>query len=89
MARKYVSAENIAKLPRTPGVYFLYDLSTLVYIGKATNLQSRVTQHKSTKSFDKVGYTETHWSRARQLEKELLQDYKEQHAALPHYNEQG
>jgi len=36
-----------------------------------------------------VGYTETHWNRARQLEKELLQDYKEQHAALPHYNEQG
>ena len=89
MARKYVSADDIGKLPSGAGVYFLYELSTLVYIGKATNLQSRVAQHKPTKSFDKIGYTETHWSRARQLEKELLRDYKQQHEALPYYNEQG
>jgi len=89
MARKYVSAEDLGKLPSSPGVYFLYELSTLVYIGKATNLQTRVPQHNHTKSFDRVGYTETHWSRARQLEKELLKDYKEQHEVLPYYNEQG
>jgi len=89
MARKYISAEDIGKLPNSAGVYFLYDRSTLVYIGKATNLRSRVAQHKPEKSFDRVAYTETHWSRARQLEKELLQDYKEQHEALPYYNEQS
>ena len=89
MARKYVSAEDLGKLPAGVGEYFLYELTTLVYIGKATNLQSRVPRHKLTKSFDRVGYTEVHWSRARQLEKELLQDYMEQHEALPYYNEQG
>lgn len=89
MARKFVSTKNIGQLPSTAGVYFLYELTNLVYIGKATNLQSRVPQHISTKSFDRIGYTETHWSRARQLEKELLQDYKKHHGVLPHHNEQG
>ncbi len=84
MARSYISAERIGRLPSSVGMYLLYERSTLIYIGKPSNLKSRVAQHKLTKSFDRVGYTETHWNRARQLEKELLQDYKEQHDVLPY-----
>ena len=89
MARKHLKYKDIDKLPTSAGVYFLYQQTTLVYIGKATNLRLRVPNYIQGKSFDLVGYEETYLARARQFESELLQDYKEQHGVYPYYNRRG
>jgi hypothetical protein len=40
-----LNAENIIQVPRERGVYQLYHHDELVYVGKANNLRSRLTQH--------------------------------------------
>ncbi len=46
-------AEEIEKLPMTPGVYYFHDQKgKVIYVGKARNLRSRVTSHFSN---DKPG----------------------------------
>ena len=87
--RVYITSDKMKKLPEKPGVYFLYQSSILVYIGKATNLRTRVHTHLSDKVFDEVGYEVVHWSRARKLEDTLLRDHKKFHGQYPHYNKQG
>jgi len=48
--RKRLYIEEIKKLPKKPGVYFLKNENREVfYIGKANNLRSRVTTHALTK----------------------------------------
>ena len=50
MARKRLYIEDIQKLPKKPGVYFLKnEAGSVFYIGKANNLRSRVATHAQTK----------------------------------------
>lgn len=50
MARKRLYIEDIKKLPKKPGVYFLKnEAGSVFYIGKANNLRSRVATHSLTK----------------------------------------
>lgn len=43
-----LDAEVINKLPKSPGVYYFYDVSgKLLYIGKSVNIQDRVKSHFS------------------------------------------
>ena len=88
--RFYLSNKEISQLPEKSGVYFLYQRGRiLVYIGKALCLKRRVPQHDLSKDFLDVGFELCHWSRARNLEKELLNLYKKEHAQLPYYNKVG
>ncbi|MBL7075385.1 hypothetical protein ISS37_09140 [candidate division KSB1 bacterium] len=89
MQRKFLTSSQINQLPNESGVYFLYQGSILVYIGKAINLRTRVPDHDNNKKFDGIEFEVTHWSRARKLEKQLLQDYFNNHNQYPHYNKQG
>ena len=88
-SRERLPASLINKLPDESGVYFLFQNNILVYIGKAKNLRTRVSEHIQTKTFDEVEYEVTHWSRSRELEENLLEDYFYQHNQYPHYNVQG
>lgn len=89
MSRNSLPASLIDKLPEMSGIYLLYQSTILVYIGKATNLRTRVPHHTKNKTFDEIEFETTHWSRARQLEKELLKDYFKRHNQYPFYNKQG
>jgi len=85
--RFYLSKENISNLPEGSGVYFLYQTGNiLVYIGMAISLKKRVTQHDKEKEFSRIGYQVVHYSRARKLEKELIELYFKEHGQLPYYN---
>jgi excinuclease UvrABC nuclease subunit len=87
--RFYLDKNNISNLPDEAGVYFLYqEGNILVYIGKATSLRNRVLQHEEEKEFCRIGYEIVHYSRARQLEKELIELYLREHGQLPYYNKQ-
>ena len=87
--RCYTDRENLSKLPDASGVYFLYQKGNiLVYIGKAKSILSRVPAHDENKVFCHVGYEITHFTRARNLEKELIELYLEEHGQLPYYNRQ-
>jgi excinuclease UvrABC nuclease subunit len=88
--RFYLSKGEISQLPEKSGVYFLYQKGgILAYIGKALYLKRRVRQHDLDKHFSYVGYELCHWSRARNLEKELLNLYKKEHGQFPYYNKVG
>ncbi|OGO23918.1 MAG: hypothetical protein A2Z28_05445 [Chloroflexi bacterium RBG_16_51_9] len=74
-------------LPNEAGVYFLYQIGdVLVYIGKAQSLFRRVHEHEKEMIFCRVGYETTHYSRARILEKELIELYVNEHGQFPLYN---
>jgi excinuclease UvrABC nuclease subunit len=78
---------NISKLPDEAGVYFLFQRSNiLVYIGKAICLSKRVIQHDKEKEFSRIEYEVVHCSRARALERQLLDLYMQEHGQLPYYN---
>lgn len=88
--RLYLKRENLSNLPDESGVYFLYQRGNiLVYIGKAASLKKRVIQHDGEKGFSRVGYELCHYSRARKLEKELIELYLREHGQLPYYNKQS
>lgn len=88
--RLYLNRENLYNLPDESGVYFLYQRGNiLVYIGKAASLKKRVIQHDGEKGFSRVGYELCHYSRARKLEKELIDLYLKEHGQLPYYNKQS
>jgi len=88
--RFYLSKREISLSPEKSGVYFLYQNGgILVYIGKALSLKKRVAQHDLDKAFLYVGYELCHWSRARKLEKELLNLYKKEDSQLPYFNKLG
>lgn len=87
--RFYLSKENISNLPDESGIYFLYQTGNiLVYIGKAMSLKKRVIQHDKEKEFSRIGYQIVHYSRARKLEKELIELYLREHGQRPFYNKQ-
>jgi len=87
--RFYLSKEKISNLPDESGVYFLYQTGNiLVYIGKALSLNKRVIQHDKEKEFSRIGYQLVHYSRARKLEKDLLELYEKEHGQKPYYNKQ-
>lgn len=47
----HLQAQEIDKLPQAPGVYYFTDAKKkVIYVGKATNLQQRVTSHFSNNS---------------------------------------
>jgi hypothetical protein len=88
--RFYIEGEDLSNLPDESGVYFLYQRGNiLVYIGKAGSLKKRVIQHDGQKAFSRVGYELCHYSRARKLEKELIELYFKEHGQLPYYNRQS
>jgi excinuclease UvrABC nuclease subunit len=87
--RLYLQKEDISNLPDESGVYFLYQKGNiLVYIGKATSLKTRVLQHDKEKEFSRISYEVVHYSRARKLEKELIDLYFKEHGQFPYYNKQ-
>jgi len=88
--RAYISRENIDTLPDESGVYFLFQSGNiLVYIGRAKSIRRRIADHDSYKVFISVGYELTHFSRARDREKQLIAQYYEEHGhQLPFYNRQ-
>lgn len=87
LGRVRVQKKEIARLPDKSGVYFLYQKGgILVYIGEALSLRTRVPQHDLNKEFEYIEYETCHWSRARQLERELLNAYEKEHGQLPYYN---
>jgi len=45
MRFKFLSKEEINKLPKNPGVYCFKDGSKILYIGKTINLRERVKNH--------------------------------------------
>ena len=68
MKFQYVKKENIAEIPKTPGVYSFWDKNSLLYIGKAGNLRDRVKTHFAQPSYrdnlfmdqvGKIGFMET------------------------------
>ena len=88
--RFYLERESMSNLPDESGVYFLYQRgNVLVYIGKAASLKKRVLQHDGEKGFSRVGYELCHYSRARKLEKELIELYFKEHDQFPYYNKQS
>ena len=85
--RFYLHKSKISQLPNKSGVYFLYQKgSILVYIGKASSLQERIPVSSANKEFTDIGFEFCHWSRARQIENELLNLYEKEHGQLPYYN---
>jgi excinuclease UvrABC nuclease subunit len=85
----YLDKKNIIDLPDESGVYFLYqERNILVYIGKAASIRKSIFQHDQDKEFSRIGYQLVHYSRARELEKELIELYFKEHAQLPYYNKQ-
>jgi excinuclease ABC subunit C len=65
---KFISKDNISKLPNEAGVYCFYDKKELLYIGKAVNIRDRVKNHFQQPSFrdnlfisqvSKIGYIKT------------------------------
>ena len=85
--RLYLEKEKISRLPNEAGVYFLFQSNNmLVYIGKALYIRTRVTQHDKDKQFSLIVYEIVHYSRARLLEKNLLELYLKEHGQLPYYN---
>lgn len=50
-AKNTTSIDTISHIPRAPGVYFLKNKKDeVIYIGKARNLHSRISQHKQNKN---------------------------------------
>ena len=50
-------AEELKKMPQTPGVYLMHDAhDDVIYVGKAVNLKRRVSSYfrKSTKRTTKI-----------------------------------
>ena len=87
--RPQLDRENIASLPDESGVYFLYQTgNVLVYIGKADSIRRRVLAHDKEKLFCRITYEPTHISRARKLEKCLIELYVKEHGQFPYYNRQ-
>ena len=85
--RHYLDRENIASIPDESGVYFLYQTgNVLVYIGKANAIRRRVLTHDKEKAFCRISYELTHFSRARTLEKRLIDIYVKEHGQFPYYN---
>jgi DNA polymerase-3 subunit epsilon len=83
------------RLPRTPGVYLFRDAGgRTLYVGKATNLRSRVRSYFSTDDRRKIGplLRETqrvdHVETASALEAAVL-ELRLIQRLLPHYNRQG
>jgi len=86
-SRVYLHKNNASQLPDRSGVYFLYQKGNfLVYIGKALSLLKRIPNHDAEKEYVEIGYELCHWSRARQLEKKLINLYEKEHGQLPYYN---
>lgn len=87
--RQYLPKQELSNLPDESGIYLLYQRgNVLVYIGKAMSIKTRVLQHDKEKEFSRIGYELVHYSRARELEKELIELYFTEHGQLPYYNKQ-
>ncbi|MFH1424007.1 MAG: UvrB/UvrC motif-containing protein [Candidatus Nealsonbacteria bacterium] len=57
---KFISTDNILKLPETAGVYCFKKGAKLLYIGKAINIKSRVRQHHDLINLSgQAGYIKT------------------------------
>jgi excinuclease ABC subunit C len=87
---RQLEKKNIAKLPKTAGVYAFFNGKKILYIGKAANIKERVKNHFQQPSYrdnlfvdkvKKIGYVETNSEiKALILEAELIKKYQ------PNYN---
>lgn len=75
MAISVAQTENICK------VYFLIHNKTIVYVGKATNLDGRLFSHKKDKLFDSYSYISVPSEEAIKVEKFYIDKFR------PFYND--
>ena len=75
-----VFANDKSNLKLVRGIYFLFDGSTLVYIGQSENIFKRVPIHLETKQFDSWNYIEFVEEDLNILEAEFILKYQ------PKYN---
>jgi excinuclease ABC subunit C len=83
---KFLSKNQISKIPKVPGVYCFKNGKKILYIGKAANLRERVKNHFQQPSYkdylfldkvEKVGYIKTNSEiEALILEAELIKKYQ-------------
>ena len=64
-------------------VYFLIDKTEIVYVGKSTNLATRIQQHKNAKEFDRVLYLPIEENRLDVIERYFIETLE------PKYNQEG
>lgn len=76
---------DITGLPRTAGVYFLFDRDSLVYVGQAVNITARIADHlrESVKNFDSFAFVECHTEELDDIENHFIR------ALLPPMNSNG
>lgn len=75
-----------------PGVYELWDASSVIYIGSSTtSVRDRVKAHKNgdegTCTQQATDYKEEASSRPRDRERQLLREYQNTHGRLPRCND--
>jgi len=83
---KFLSKENLNKIPKEPGVYCFSDKKEILYIGKAGNLRERVKNHFQQPTYkdylfldevEKIGYIKTNSEiEALILEANLIKKYQ-------------
>jgi excinuclease UvrABC nuclease subunit len=66
------SAIKIKPVDLKIGVYFLINSGEIVYIGKSTNIDGRITQHSATKEFDSFSWIELDGTNLENIEAEYI-----------------
>ncbi len=92
---KKLTGDNVAKSPRRHGVYALYDRRhTLIYIGKASGegvtiramLEAHLAGRGGVRTAGATLYKRETSTKPRARERDLLQEHREEHGALPRFN---
>jgi predicted GIY-YIG superfamily endonuclease len=94
LSRRFVTLEEtiLRVAPETRGVYALYnEYGILIYYGSADNLRAAIADHKKGKmsvcTWSAWYFSYETCENAVAREKQLLSEYKNKHARLPHCNE--
>lgn len=72
-----IDHKTLKKIPikKRVGIYFLFKNQELVYIGKSTDIFSRIEQHKKDKVFTHFSYQETPLKELNETEKDCIKYY--------------
>jgi predicted GIY-YIG superfamily endonuclease len=94
LTRRYVTLEETIKrvVPEVRGVYALFnEYGVLIYYGSSDDLRTTILEHKKGKisvcTWPAWYFSFEVCTDAVTREKELLNDYKNKYARLPHCNE--